>query len=139
MKNHTVDDLIIQLQNIRIEEAAILEQLKAARVQELQDRKPVYPRRTVGGTRSTVDLNPFKSGDRVKITNKVRLPRGRAITPKDRLATVNNVEGDKVYFTTDNDTTTWRLHHNLTGSPSEVDSPSAYHNLTYQGKTAHTE
>ena len=71
MKNHTVDDLITQLQNIRIEEAAILEQLKAARVQELQDRKPVYPRRTVDGTRRTVDLNPFKSGDRVKITNKV--------------------------------------------------------------------
>ena len=128
MKNHTVDDLITQLQNIRIEEAAILEQLKAARVQELQDRKPVYPRRTVDGTRKTVDPNPFKSGDRVKITNKVRLPRGRAITPEDRLATVNNVEGDKVYFTTDNDTTTWRLHHNL------ADSPSAYHNLIYQDK-----
>ena len=103
----TVDELITQLQNIRIEEASILEQLKAARVQELLDRKSEVPR-------ETTTLNPFKSGDRVNIVHRVRLSRGRTVTLKDRLATVNSTEGDKVYFTTDNYTTMWQLHHNLT-------------------------
>ena len=103
----TVDELITQLQNIRIEEALILKQLKAARVQELLDRKLDVPK-------ETTTLNPFKSGDSVKIINRVRLSRGRTVTSKDRLATVDSTNGDKVYFTTDNHTTNWQLHHNLT-------------------------
>ena len=102
----TVDELITQLQNIRIEEASIIEQLKAARAQELLSRKPEVPKKTT-------TLNPFKSGDRVRIINRIRLPRGRTVTPKYRLATVNGIDGDKVYFTTDNHTTTWRLYRNL--------------------------
>ena len=100
MKNHTVDDLITQLQNIRIEEASILEQSKAERVRELQDRKSE-------AFKETITLDSFKSGDRVKIINKVLLPKGKTVTLKDRLTMVNNIDGNKVYFTTDNHTITW--------------------------------
>ena len=90
MKNHTVEKLIHQLQNTRIEEADILEQLKSARVQELCYRK-------CKDSKKKVSSNSFKSGDRVKIPNKARLPRGRTVTPRNRLVTVDSVEGD--FFT----------------------------------------
>jgi hypothetical protein len=60
--------------------------------------------------------NGLRSGDRVRITNKVRKPAtaGPSWTEeKERLATVTNVTTTQVHVTTDNQTKTWRAPNNL--------------------------
>ena len=97
MRNKSVDELIQELKIIRIQETQILNQHEEARTRETSDRSP----------------NPFKEGDHIKVTNNVRLPRGRTVTDGDRLAVVTDIQGDKVYFTTSNGTKTWRLRKNI--------------------------
>ena len=105
MSNQTVDQLIQKLKEIRKQETKVLDQLEKARSQETH-RALQAP---------TINTNPniFKKGDEVNITNKIRLPKGRTVTSNDRLAVVSNTRGDKVYFTTNNGTKTWRLYKNL--------------------------
>ena len=105
MSNQSVDKLIQELKKIRIQETKIVSQLEEARSRETC--------RALQAPTITTNPNPFEKGDRVKIINKVRLPKGRTATNDDRLAVVTVVEGDKVYFTTNNGTKTWRLHKNL--------------------------
>ena len=105
MSNQTVDRLIQKLNEIRIQETKVLDQLEKARSQEAH-RALQAP---------TINTNPniFKKGDEVNITKKIRLPNGRTVTSNDRLAIVSNTRGEKVYFTTNNGTKTWRLYKNL--------------------------
>ena len=106
MKNLSVDQLIQKLKQIRIQETEVLEQLEEARARETTSRSPQVPP-------ATADPNLFEEGDQIRITNKVRLPRGRAVTDGDRLAVVTDIQGDKVYFITNNGTKTWRLFKNI--------------------------
>ena len=60
----------------------------------------------------------FKKGDRVRINNKIKLPKsaGRTVTEADRLAIVTEVSGERgerVDIRTDNGTKTWRHAKNL--------------------------
>lgn len=98
MKTPSVDDLISQLQKICIQEATILQQLETVIVTECQD-------------------TTFTVGDRVRITNCIRLPRGTTVTHFDRYATITCIDRkmNKVHFKTDNGTKTWRLSKNLEG------------------------
>ena len=98
MKNQSVDQLIQELKKIRIQETQVLNQLEVARARE---------------TSVIADPNPFKEGDQIRITNRIRLTRGRTVTDGDRLAVVTDIQGDKVYFITKNGTKTWRLHKNV--------------------------
>ena len=101
MKNQSVDQLIQKLKEIRIQETQVLDQLEEARVRETRDNA------------SQVDHNPYEKGDRVKISNKIRLPGGRTPTNGDCVAIVTDVVEDKVYFTILNGNKTWRLSKNL--------------------------
>ena len=105
MSNRTVDQLIQKLKEIRIQETKVLDQLEKARSQETH--------RALQAPTINTNSNIFKKGDEVNITNKIRLPKGRTVTSNDHLAVVSNTRGDKVYFTTNNGTKTWRLYKNL--------------------------
>lgn len=89
MKTSSDDNLISQLNNIRIQVAAFLRQLEIAIDVERQNIT-------------------FAKGDRVRITNRVRLPRGRTLTETDRYTTVTGIihGTNKIHFTTDNATKT---------------------------------
>ena len=106
MSNQSVDQLIQKLKKIRIQETQVLNQIEEARLRETTDSLHQVPIVHPGH-------NPFKKGDRVKISNKIRLPGGRTPTNDDRVAVVTDVVKDKVYFTTFNGTKTWRLYKNL--------------------------
>ena len=102
MRTKTVDELIKDLLQLRLVETALLRQLEEARRLETGRATLPHP-----------DLNLIVVGDRVKITNRVRNPKGGEVTKQDRFATVTRLHEGKVYFTTDNGTNTWRLPRNL--------------------------
>jgi hypothetical protein len=107
MPTETVDQLIEQLKGLKVQENAVLEKLSRAREhgREAQNRN--------GTTRNTT----FASGDRVRITNAVRVPYTRSVNERDKTATVRYTKplhGEtKVLITTDNGLKTWRLEKNL--------------------------
>lgn len=60
--------------------------------------------------------NVLQAGDRVRITNKVKIPVSANkfwTKPKERLAFVERIEEDRVFVKTDNGTHTWRLRKHL--------------------------
>jgi hypothetical protein len=107
MPTETVDQLIEQLKELKIQENAVLERLSRAREQEKKAQN------RTGTPRNTT----FVSGDRVRITNAVKVPFTRSVNERDKTATVrytkpHNAE-TKVFITTDNGFKTWRLEKNL--------------------------
>ena len=57
---------------------------------------------------------PFKTGDRVLITNEIKLKRNTTVTRKDRAGTITKVTPKRIYILTDNGKKTWRAHKNVT-------------------------
>ena len=116
MSTETVDDLIKQLKDIRIQENEVLERLYRARQRETGNHGEQSDGEQSGG---------FKKGDRVTITNKIRTPFGRRANTGDRNSTVlyvntdNNttVDNIRIHIRTDNGSTTWRLRKNLRRLP----------------------
>jgi lysyl-tRNA synthetase class I len=104
MPTETVDELIEQLKNIKIQEDTVLEKLSQARRQEKE-------------TQENTQGAKYSVGDWVFIKNTVRKPVGRSVNTNDRKATVLYTTSDgnqtKVYIRTDNGTRTWRLEKNL--------------------------
>ena len=110
MENRTVEELIEELQELRIREIEIIAELKQA---------------NSAGTRTqTGDANShrhevahgFRRGDRVRVINKVRKPATAGPSwneAKERLATVTRIIPDQVHILTDNGTKTWRVPNNL--------------------------
>ena len=87
--NESISELIDRLKRIRIEEARIIELIE---------------QRTRG--EAVAATNPFRVGERVRITNGVR--QGQAST-----ATVTKVSGERTSLRTDDGTSTWRHSKNL--------------------------
>jgi hypothetical protein len=108
MSNDSVDDLINQLDQLRIQETNILQRLVTARERETRARARETPAR-----RQEAEDDNFSFGDRIQITNKVRLSFGRAVTINDRRAIVTSTTPTRVYFRTVNGTNTWRARANL--------------------------
>ena len=98
MVNETIDELITQLEQLRIRETEILRQLVAARARENDIRD---------GSRS------FRIGDHIEITNKVKSPIGRVATLGDKKGTVTKLTETRVYIRTVNGNKTWRAKHNV--------------------------
>ena len=102
-----IDTLIEELQQLQVRETDLLQQLEAAYRQP--DEAPATP----GSRRRPARCHV---GDRVHITNHIRRP---VFAPaswtgfKERHATVTSVDGEKVFFETDNGTRTWRAAKNL--------------------------
>ena len=102
MKTKSVDKFIKKLLELRLVEFSLLRQLEEAlRIATGRATLP-HP-----------DLNLTIVGDRVKITNRARNPKGGQVTKRDRLVTVTRLDEGKVFFTTDNDTDTCRLVRNI--------------------------
>ena len=101
-------ELTAELRHLRIREAEVLENI---------DRL-TNARGTVNARPIEIEVNGFKRGDRVRITNKVKKP---AVWPREktwiesefRLATVTKVNSLQVHFLTDNGVRTWRAPNNL--------------------------
>lgn len=89
----TVDQLIENLQDLRIVEADLLQRLVVARANE--------PRVAVAGESTRTGAALFRIGDRVKITNKIRSPFGRNANPGDRSGAVIKITPKRVFILTD--------------------------------------
>jgi hypothetical protein len=104
----SLTELITELQHLRIREAEVLARIGRLTNAHATDATPVRE----------IEVNGFKKGDRVRITNKVKKP---AVWPREkawvesefRLATVTKVSSLQVHFLTDNGVRTWRAPNNL--------------------------
>ena len=107
MEDRTFEELIEELQALRIRENAIIAQLEEANNRQRTDNTTNEQAATAKG---------LKRGDRVRIRNKIRKPATAGPTwseARERLATVTRVTTDQVHITTDNGTRTWRGPNNL--------------------------
>lgn len=113
MSGDTVDELILQIEDLRIQEAAVLQRLVAARAREasaLNSSRERTPRTRVTAEAGTSN---FRIGDRVNITNSIRTPYSRHANAGDRNATVTKITKERVFVRTDNGGTTNRAPGNL--------------------------
>jgi hypothetical protein len=114
MQRKSVRELIAELQQLRIRETIVIAEIREA-VQAAGEVERA-------DNAADVDVNlvaiehGFRTGDRVRIKNKIRKPAtaGPSWTEiKERLATVTRITVDQVHLTTDNGTKTWRAPNNL--------------------------
>jgi hypothetical protein len=107
MPTESVDQLIEQLKNLKVQENVVLEKLSRAREQE----------REAQNRNRTPQNTTYEVGDRVRITNAVSVPSNQSANARDRAATVRYTKTHngqaKVFITTDNGFKTWRLEKNL--------------------------
>ena len=100
MAADNVDDLIKELEGLRIRQNHVLDRLRAARQRENE----------------VVAEPPLGVGDRVRILNAVHRPFGwapPAHPQQDRIGTVTRVTATRIYITTDTAIVTWRARHNV--------------------------
>ena len=102
MTQSEVDSLIQQLNELRIEEQRVLDQLVPARQRE-----------RVAHTTTQSTRRPFRVGDRVTITNNIAKVSDRRANQDDRDSVVTKVEGEKIYLLTNNGFPTWRKSKNV--------------------------
>jgi hypothetical protein len=105
MSGSNVDDLIQELESLRIQEQDILRRLVTSRTLE---RNRVPENQPNSNTTTS-----FRIGDRVQITNNVRASFGQPPNDKDRLCVVTKITAQRVYIRTRNGLSTWRLPTNL--------------------------
>ena len=102
--DESIDTLIEELKRLQVRETDLLGQLESA-----------YRRRD-GASTPRRRTGRHQVGDRVHVTNRIRRP---VFAPaswtgfKERHATVTSVDGERVFFKTDNGTNTWRAAKNL--------------------------
>ena len=100
MKNDDIEDLLRQIRDLTLR-VARLEQEKTNAEHSTNDNR-----------------SELIVGDRIRITNRIRRPvNWPADKPwteaKERSAVVTSVTTDRVYFTTDNGTLSWRQPQNI--------------------------
>jgi len=99
--------LIEELKDLRLQETSLIRQIEEAN------------RRRQGARvdhSSRVNERNYRAGDRVYITSRIRRPVFAPTTwtgYNERRATVTKVDGERVFFTTDNGTKTWRASKNI--------------------------
>ena len=94
MAEESVDELIRQLETLRIQEDTLLWQIIRARARESQQGQG-----TDGADREAAR---YYIGDRVRITNPTRGLIGRPVTDRDRVGTVTKITRKRVFLQTDN-------------------------------------
>ena len=130
--NLEIQQLINQLQNLNTTSNLILKKINTIRITQgdnTTSRSSAINRKstkkescitpvtskgpsTKGSSYTFTTATDFVIGDKVYITNRISHARNRA-NPLDRASIVQSVSGDKVYITTINGFSTWRLNHNL--------------------------
>jgi hypothetical protein len=108
MSNESVDELINQLESLRIQEASILQRLIAAR-----ERESLAATRRTRTRETDTEIEPFTVGRRVQVTNNIRGTFGRSVTINDKRAFITRVTLTRIYFRTVNGNNTWRSRTNL--------------------------
>jgi hypothetical protein len=104
----SLEELVNELQHLSIRQVEVLN-----RIQRLNELHAVE-----GTAVGRIQVNGFRAGDRVRITNKVKRP---AAWPRERVwsesefrsATVTKVTRLQIHFVTDNGITSWRAPNNL--------------------------
>jgi hypothetical protein len=104
MEDITVDDLVVELNALRIRVA----QLEAAQGAAADPDNANHVDNAVA----------FRRGDRIRITNRVKRPANWNSgvvweEDKERTATVTRVTPNQIHFLTDNGTRTWRAPGNV--------------------------
>jgi len=99
-----VDDLIRQLRDLEIQQAALVRRLSAARTRERAARDAKTAR---------VPHTNFCIGDRVEITNGMKGLFGRSVTINDRRGTVTKLTSQHVIIQTFNGATVYRAPANV--------------------------
>jgi hypothetical protein len=105
MAEESIDELIRQLETLRIIEDTLLWQIIQARARESQQGHG-----TNGADREAAR---YYIGDRVRITNPMRGLIGRPVTDRDRVGTVTKITRKRVFLQTDNGVNTNRAPENL--------------------------
>jgi hypothetical protein len=101
MADDELDGIIRELERLRIRREQLLGRFTELRQQRREAE--VFPL-------------PLVVGDRVRITNRVRRPRGWPPAPTDgtdQVGTVTRVTATRVYITTDTGIHTWRAPTNV--------------------------
>ena len=101
MSNDPVDNLIQELQRLRLQEAVVIERLVQARARE------------------STTQDELVIGARVFITNRITRIFGRTATLNDRRSYVTRITPTRIYVRTVNGIDTWRLRSNLRIVPDE--------------------
>jgi hypothetical protein len=107
MAEESVDELILQLERLRIQEDALLRQIVRARARESQTRQET------SSTGADSEAANYRIGDRVRVTNQSRGILGRQVTDRDCVGTVTKITKKRVFLRTDNGTNTNRAPENL--------------------------
>jgi hypothetical protein len=105
MAEESVDELIRQLETLRIQEDTLLRQIIQARARESQQGQG-----TDGADREAAR---YYIGDRVRITNPMHGLIGRPVTNRDQVGTVTKITRKRVFLQTDNGVNTNRAPENL--------------------------
>ena len=92
MKNPSVDFLIQKLQNLRLKETDVLQQLEEAKIIETEQENSPNTRRTETEQENNRNDCGLEPGDRVKITNRVRHVKGKTVTIGYNYGSVNCVD-----------------------------------------------
>ena len=112
MQPRNVNNLIRELQELRIRETAVIAEIREA----IEGGNEAEQDIEIGDAEQPAIVHGLRTGDRVRIKNKVRKPAtaGPSWTEtRERLATVTRVTVDQVHIITDNGTKTWRARNNL--------------------------
>ena len=102
MTKSEVDSLIQQLNELRIKEQRVLDQLVLARQRE-----------RVANSTTRPTQRPFRVGDHVTITNRIAKVTDRQANQNDQDSVVTKVEGEKIHLLTNNGFPTWRKSKNV--------------------------
>jgi hypothetical protein len=104
MAEESVDELIRQLEMLRIQEDTLLRQIIQARARESQQGH---------STNGAREAARYYIGDCVRITNPTRGLIGRPVTDRDRVGTVTKITRKRVFLQTDNGINTNHAPENL--------------------------
>jgi hypothetical protein len=105
MAKESVDELIQQLETLRVREDTLLRQIIQARARESQQGHG-----TNGANREAAR---YYIGDCLRITNPTRGLISRPVTDRDRVGTVTKITRKRVFLQTDNGVNTNRAPENL--------------------------
>ena len=114
MQTKSVNELIQELQQLRIRETAVIAEIREAI--QAQDEAAQANDIELEDVDPPVDARELRPGDRVRIKNKIRRPATAGPSwseTRERSATVTRVTVDQVHIITDNGTRTWRARNNL--------------------------
>jgi hypothetical protein len=98
MVEESIDELIRQLEALRIREDTLLQQIIQARARENQQQEQDT---STGADRAAAG---YRIGDRIRITNQSRGLIGKAVTECDWVGTVTKIMRKRVFLRTDNGT-----------------------------------